>query len=270
DGGHDGDAEIDEAALVADAETAVLGNAALGNIELTHHLDAGKDGGVPFLGERLHGVLEDAVNAVLDGDFGIPGLDMNVTGAALEGGEDDGVDEADNGDHTGIAGEPLHGNVFVALFLVGDDLEGEAFGGLVEDALGLLGALEEVADLRGGGDLDDEFLAQQTGQLIIHEDLARIRDDDDEGAVARFERDEIVTEHQLGRDAADKLGINALLAKIHKGTAVTLGELAGLLLLRAIVWRASRIDVTICSDHECLIRQSLPRRRKAAGKAQSI
>ena len=42
--GHDADAEVDEAALVADAETAVLGHAALGDVELAHDLDAGEDG----------------------------------------------------------------------------------------------------------------------------------------------------------------------------------------------------------------------------------
>ncbi len=38
--GHDGDAEIDEAALVAHAKTSVLRYAALGDIQLAHDLDA--------------------------------------------------------------------------------------------------------------------------------------------------------------------------------------------------------------------------------------
>ena len=67
-GGHDGDAEVDEAALVADAEAAVLGDAALGDVELAHDLDAGEDGVVMLAGDGGHGGLEHAVDAVLDDD----------------------------------------------------------------------------------------------------------------------------------------------------------------------------------------------------------
>ena len=41
-GRHDGDAKIDQPAFVAHAEAAVLRNAALGDIKLAHHLDAGR------------------------------------------------------------------------------------------------------------------------------------------------------------------------------------------------------------------------------------
>src|ERR1700733_4121104 len=123
--GHDGDAEVDEAAFVTHAEAAVLRDAALGDIEFAHDFNARKDGGVPFLGQRLHGVLQDAVNAVLDDHFGVARFDVNVTGAALEGGEDYGVNQAHDGADTGIARELVHRNVFVAVFFVADDLQGE-------------------------------------------------------------------------------------------------------------------------------------------------
>ena len=107
---------------------------------------------MPFLGEGLHGVLQDAVNAVLDDDFGVAGFDVDVARAALEGRENYGVDQPDDGAHAGIARELVHGDVFVAVLIVADDLERETLGGLVENALGLLGALQQVVDLRGGGD----------------------------------------------------------------------------------------------------------------------
>ena len=132
---HDGDAEVDEAAFVANAEAAILGDAALGDVEFAHYFNSGKDGGVPFLGEGLHGVLQDAVDAVLDDDFGVAGFDVDVTGAALEGRENHGVDETDDGADAGVARQFVHGDVFVAVFFVADDLERETFGGLVEDAL---------------------------------------------------------------------------------------------------------------------------------------
>src|SRR6266851_2866792 len=96
-GRHDGDAQVDVAAFVLHTEAAVLGNAAFRNVQIAEHFDARKHGGMPFLGDRLHGVLEDAVNAVLNGDFGITCFDVNVTGAALKGGENNGFDETDNG-----------------------------------------------------------------------------------------------------------------------------------------------------------------------------
>jgi hypothetical protein len=183
--GHDGNAEIDEAALVAHAEAAVLRDAALGDIQFAHHLDAGKDGGVPVLGEGLHGVLQHAVNAVLHDNFGIARFDVNVTGAALEGREDDGVDQADDGAHAGIARELLHGDIFVAVLFLADDLEGEALGGLIEHALGLLGALQQIADLRSGGDFDLQALAEQQRKLVGELQLAGIGHGDGQSVVSR-------------------------------------------------------------------------------------
>ena len=158
---HDGNAEIDEAAFVTHAEAAVLRDAALGNIELAHHLDARKNRGVPVFRQRLHGVLQNAVNAVLHDHFGIARFDVDVARAPLERREDHGVDEANDGAHAGFARELLHGDIFFAVFFVADDLQRESFGGLIEHALRLLGALQQVADLRSGGDLDLQALAEQ-------------------------------------------------------------------------------------------------------------
>ena len=93
-GGHDGDAQIDVAPLVFDAEAAVLGNTALCDVQIAQHFDAGEHRGMPFLGNGLHGMLQHAVNAVLDGYFRVACFDVDVAGAALECGEDDGLDEA--------------------------------------------------------------------------------------------------------------------------------------------------------------------------------
>ena len=94
DRGHDGDAEIDQAALVAHAEAAVLRDAALGDIQLAHDLDARDDGGVPVLGDGRHGVVQHAVDAVLDGHCLVARFDVNIAGAPLERVEDGGVHQA--------------------------------------------------------------------------------------------------------------------------------------------------------------------------------
>ena len=49
----------------------------------------------------------------------------------------------------------------LALFFVLHHLQREGLGGLFEHALGLLGALQKVADLSGSGDLQDQLLAEQ-------------------------------------------------------------------------------------------------------------
>ncbi len=114
-GGHDGDAEVDEAALVADAEAAVLRDAALGDVELAHDLDAAQNRGVVLARDGRHGFLENAVDAVLDVERVVVGFDVDVGGAALESGEDGGVDQADDGADVFIAGQLLDGDVFVGL-----------------------------------------------------------------------------------------------------------------------------------------------------------
>src|SRR5271170_6109542 len=195
DGGHDGDAEVHEAAFVAHAEAAVLGDAALGDIKLAHDFNAGEDGGVPFLGEGLHGVLQHAVNAVFDDDFGVAGFDVNVTGASLESGEDDRVHEADDGADAGIARELVHGDVFVAVLIFANDLEREAFGSLVQDALGLLGAFQQVVNLGSGGDFNLQAFAQQERKLVGELELAGIGHGDHQGGVMSFQWHEFIAKH---------------------------------------------------------------------------
>jgi hypothetical protein len=101
-GGHDGDAEIDEAAFIAHAETAVLRNAAFGDIELAHDLDTRNDRRIPFFGDGRHGVLQNTVNAVFDGQLLIARFDVNIAGAPFEGVEDGGIHQLDDGRDVGF------------------------------------------------------------------------------------------------------------------------------------------------------------------------
>src|SRR5262249_22035079 len=143
-GGHNGNAEVDVAALIANTETSILGYAALGNVEIAEDLDARDDRGVPLLGNGLHGVLQDAVNAVLDRHFRVARFDVNIARAPLEGGKDDGFYKANNRADGGIARQTVARNGLFGLFLFLRDLQRESFGGLFENALRLLGALEEI------------------------------------------------------------------------------------------------------------------------------
>jgi hypothetical protein len=119
-------------------------------------------------------------------------------------------------------------------------LQRETFGGLVEDALGLLGALQKVVNLGGGGDFYLEALIQEKRELVGLLELAGIGDGDNEGAVVALERNKFVAKHHFRGDAAEKFGVDALFAEIYKWAAITLGEAAGLIALGGVVRNASR------------------------------
>ncbi len=77
-GGQDADAHVDRVAADGQLDAAVLGQAALGDVELGHDLDAGEDGLVMLAGDRGHGLLEYAVDAVFDHEAVVEGLEMDV------------------------------------------------------------------------------------------------------------------------------------------------------------------------------------------------
>src|ERR1043166_6923075 len=107
DGRHDGDAEVNVAPLVADAEASVLRDAALGDVEFRHDLDAGDERLVVGDVNRLDLLVERAVNAVLDVDGGVARLDVDVGGSRLHRVVDDGVHELDDGRHLAVGRQPV-------------------------------------------------------------------------------------------------------------------------------------------------------------------
>ena len=206
---HDGNAEVDEAALVAHAEAAVLRHALLGDVELAHDLDAAENGAVMLARDGRHGFLQHAVDAVLDVHRIVVALDVNVGGAALERGEDGGVDQADDGaDVLGFAGQLLDRDVFVGVFVAGEHVEGEAFAGFVENALRLLGFLEQVGNLRERGDARHDALAEQAGDFVEHHQARRIADSDDERVGLLLDGHEVVAEHELDGHGAQQVVLN--------------------------------------------------------------
>ena len=228
--------------LVAHAETAVLRNAALGDIELAHDLDARKDGGVPVLGDRRHGVVQHAVDAVLDGHFLVARFDVDIAGAPFERVEDRGVHQLDNRRDVAVGGGQLVDRErFVGVLFVADDVEREAFGDLFENPLGLLGLLEQVGDLRERGDLDLQLLLEQHGQLVDQVQIAGVGERDVERAVLGVDRYEVVPEHQVDRNGVEQVVIDADFAEVDKLAAVARGQSRACVdFLRRIVGRLVR------------------------------
>src|SRR6266446_2656456 len=123
---------------------------------------------MPFLGDGLHGVLQNAIDAVFDGDFGVPRFDVDVTGAALERGKDYGFDETHDRAGGAIASQTVAGNRLLAFLFFLGSLKSKSFGGLFEHALRLFGAFEDVANLTGGSDANQKFFAEEQRKLITH------------------------------------------------------------------------------------------------------
>src|SRR5437879_5667252 len=160
-GRHDGNAKIHKAALVAHAEAAILGHAAFGDIQFAHYLDAGEDGGVPFFGDRRHGMHENPVNPVLHDHFHIARFDVNITSAPLQRGKNNRIHQTHDRADATLLRKPFGEERLFTFVLVLDHLERKRLRGLLEHALRLLGALEQIANLRGRGHLQNQLLSQK-------------------------------------------------------------------------------------------------------------
>ena len=222
-GGHDGDAEVDGAAGDAQLEAAVLRHALLGDVELRHDLDAADDRGVMALVDRLERFVEHAVDAVLDDHLVVARLDVDVRGAALDGVEDDGVDQLDDRRRLLLRDRVDRQRLF-ALFVLADELHAEAFGGFVEHALRRLRLLQLVADRGGRGHLDLQRRAEEQLQLVELEHVGRIADHDGDVPVLAPLRQELVADHQVERDVAEELVIDLEVLQVDEREAVLLGH----------------------------------------------
>src|SRR5580700_6172147 len=90
------DAQIDFAAQNLNLDAAVLRQAALGDIELGHQLQA-RDDGAFELARRRFLVEEHAVHAEAHPELFLERLDVDVAGAVFDGLRDHGIDQPDDG-----------------------------------------------------------------------------------------------------------------------------------------------------------------------------
>jgi hypothetical protein len=84
-GGEAGDAEVHLFALAElELDAAILGEAALGDVEGAHDFNAARDG-VLHLERGVHFFGEDAIDAVSDAELFFVRLDVDVAGALFDG-----------------------------------------------------------------------------------------------------------------------------------------------------------------------------------------
>ena len=102
----------------AQLEAPVLRNPLLGDVELGHDLDAADHGLMMALVDRLHRLVEDTVDAVLDDDFALTRLDVDVARPPLDGVEDRRVDELD--DRARVMADAVDRQHFIAVVVLTD------------------------------------------------------------------------------------------------------------------------------------------------------
>ncbi len=152
-GGQDGDTEVHilvAAELHLDA--AVLRQAALGDVELRHHLDARRER-VLQPERRLHDLVEHAVDAEADAEHLLVGLDVHVARPLADGVGQERVHQADDGRLFRRSLELLQVDLVLALHQL-DRLVAELREHLVVVGLAVVIALDGVLDDGGRGDRD--------------------------------------------------------------------------------------------------------------------
>lgn len=168
-----------------------------------------------------HGIVQHAVDAVLDYHFGVARLDVNVQGAPLERVEDGGIHQLDDRRNFGILRRQLlNRERLVGVLVVAHHVERETLRDLVQHALRLLGLLQQVGDLRERCHFDLELALQQDRQFVDEVQVPRVGQRDLQQAGARFQRHEVVAEHRINRDALEELVVDLGGFQVHELAAV--------------------------------------------------
>ena len=135
-GRHDRNTKVDVASFVADAKAAVLRHAALGNVQLGHHLDARNQS---LMMRQIDGVdfrVKRAVNAVLNLHFGVARFDMDVGSPRLHRVVDDRVHQLDDRRHFTVSRQAIEIEDFFPLLCFPNQRQSKSRCRLLQDPLG--------------------------------------------------------------------------------------------------------------------------------------
>ena len=200
-----GDAEVH--LLVAGElhlDAAVLRQAALGDVELRHDLEARGDG-VLEPQRRLHHLVQHAVDAEPDAERLLVRLDVDVAGALADGVGQDGVHELHDRGFLGRFLQLAQVDVVVVLDQL-DVLVAELREHLVEVRVVVVVAVDGGRDRgrRCHGDL--HVVAGQELDLVDGDQVRRVGHDERQRVAREAGRDQVVFHHQrLGYEAEDVL-----------------------------------------------------------------
>ncbi len=232
DGGHDGNAEVDDPIPDLQLEAAVLGLALLGDIQLGHDLDAADDGAGEALVDGFRRRVEAAIDAVLDLEARTQGLQVDIGHAALQGVEYGGVHEPDDRGLVLVREALQVQDVLIYIFFV-EHLHLQGFPRLVQDLLPAFGLLQHILDLDGRRSRESQRPLELGPQQVLGHHVQGIRHGQPEHAVPLVHGHEAVLEHQVQGDRLEQGEVHGLLDEVQGGIdgrkgVVRLGEFAGI------------------------------------------
>ena len=257
-------AQVDGVAGHGDRDAAVLRDAALGDVEVRHDLDARDDGGGHRDVRRLH-LVEGAVHAVADLEVVFEGLDVDVGRAVHDALVEDHVDELDDGVVVRRAFEGGHVvrvalEALVALHALAEALE-HVRHGIARIAVVLGDALVDVLFARhdeahllreGEGDLVGDARVHEAGRrerdaVAVHahaEDVVHARDGGGDGV------DDVVVELHLREvhDLAALVGRHHAEERVLVEVAAVHDDFADGLAARVGLFLADRVDAVLVED----------------------
>ena len=168
-GGHRGDAQVDVLAAHRELDAAILGQAALGDVEARHDLDARDDRGAQLQGRRFD-LAQHAVDAIAYAQVLFERLDVDVRGPRLDRPRDQPVDDPHHRRLARQIAQPL------------DVILGAEFALIVDLLNGLPGrpaapeqALERGLDVRRHADPGQHRLAREQLHRADRVAIKRIR-----------------------------------------------------------------------------------------------
>jgi len=200
-----GDAEVHlPAAGKLHLDAAVLGQAALGDVQLGHHLDARRDG-VLQPQWRLHDLVQHAVDAEADAEHLLVRLHVDVAGALADGVGEERVHQLDDRRLLGGLLQLLE----VDLVLGADDLHALAHLREHRVVLGVrvvVVALDRRLQNRGRRGRHLHVVAGEELHLVDGHEVRRVGHRDGERGAHEARRDDVVLADERGRhDAEDFL-----------------------------------------------------------------
>ncbi len=199
-------------------DASVLREAALGDVELAHDLEAAGDR-VLQLERRRHLVDEHAVDAVADAELLLVGLAVDVARALLDGVEQDHVDEPNNGRILARLLE-LHQVELFALRAELDLFFVEAGHHLFVRGAVLVKAFDGRLDGRFGGDDRLDVEAGQKLDVVDGVEVRRIGHRHDERRSGARDRDDLVLVADVLRDELQNVLIDLVLVEVDGRDAV--------------------------------------------------
>jgi len=221
DGGDDGESDVNGAPVVAEAELAVVGPAALGQVEVGHDLEALDDAGMrgelwALLGHEL------PVDAQAQVQGGFVGADVDVAGAFVDGLGDDLVDGGDDRLFAGCE--------------VDKGLAGRLGGGLGVLAGHGVGAVDEAFELACLAQHWLDLAAEQRAELVDGVQVQRVGHADGCDIVGDEQGHDL---QRLGHRLGDLVGVLQVDGVVLE---VGVGDLADLRTRQGdLAWRQQRL-----------------------------